>query len=211
MKILNLYAGIGGNRKLWGDEHEITAVEYREDIASVYRHYFPNDTLIVTDAHQYLLDHYKEFDFIWSSIPCQTHSRARFFGHKNSDKVPTQYPDLGLYQEIIFLDNYFDGLYTVENVKPYYNPLIVPTAELGRHLFWANFNIHKTDVQEADINRGTRDEWSRLHGFDLSKFKLESRTDQIYRNCVHPETGLHILNNAMGIQTERDRKQYKIW
>lgn len=24
MKILNLYAGIGGNRKLWGDEHEIT-------------------------------------------------------------------------------------------------------------------------------------------------------------------------------------------
>lgn len=29
MKILNLYAGIGGNRKLWtpnGDEHDITAV-----------------------------------------------------------------------------------------------------------------------------------------------------------------------------------------
>ena len=22
MKILNLYAGIGGNRKLWGDEHD---------------------------------------------------------------------------------------------------------------------------------------------------------------------------------------------
>jgi DNA (cytosine-5)-methyltransferase 1 len=27
MRILNLYAGIGGNRKLWGDDHEITAVE----------------------------------------------------------------------------------------------------------------------------------------------------------------------------------------
>ena len=27
MKILNLYSGIGGNRKLWGDEHEVTAVE----------------------------------------------------------------------------------------------------------------------------------------------------------------------------------------
>ena len=27
MKILNLYAGIGGNRKLWGDEHEVVAVE----------------------------------------------------------------------------------------------------------------------------------------------------------------------------------------
>ena len=27
MRILNLYAGIGGNRKLWGEEHEVTAVE----------------------------------------------------------------------------------------------------------------------------------------------------------------------------------------
>jgi len=25
MKILNLYAGIGGNRKLWGNDHEITS------------------------------------------------------------------------------------------------------------------------------------------------------------------------------------------
>jgi hypothetical protein len=31
MKILNLYAGIGGNRKLWGDEHEIVAVENNKD------------------------------------------------------------------------------------------------------------------------------------------------------------------------------------
>ncbi len=67
MEILNLYAGIGGNRKLWGDEHNVTAVEYREDIADVYRHYAPKDTVIVSDAHQYLLDNYKRFDFIWSS------------------------------------------------------------------------------------------------------------------------------------------------
>lgn len=44
MKILNLYAGIGGNRKLWSDEHEITAVEYKQDIADVYKQLFPNDT-----------------------------------------------------------------------------------------------------------------------------------------------------------------------
>lgn len=35
MKILNLYAGIGGNRKLWGDDHEITAVEIESKIASI--------------------------------------------------------------------------------------------------------------------------------------------------------------------------------
>lgn len=198
MEILNLYSGIGGNRKLWGDEHNITSVEYREDIAAVYRHYFPNDTVIVADAHQYLLDNYKRFDFIWASPPCQTHSRARMWGFRNSDKVETKYPDMKLYQEIIFLDNYFDGLWIVENVKPYYEPLIRPNRELGRHLFWCNFQIKHTEIKEADINRGTRKEWSELHGFDLSNHKLKSRKDQIYRNCVHPETGLHVLNCAVG-------------
>lgn len=198
MNILNLYAGIGGNRKLWGDEHSITAVEIREDIANVYRHYFPGDEVIVSDAHQYLLDHYKEFDFIWSSPPCQTHSRARLWGFKNTGKIQTKYPDMSLYQESIFLDNYFDGLWVVENVKPFYEPLVRPSRELGRHLFWSNFYIKNIPVKEADINKGNRKDWSELHGFDLSGYKIKSRKDQIYRNCVHPETGLHILNCALG-------------
>lgn len=200
MRVLNLYAGIGGNRKLWKD-CEVTAVELREDIGDVYRHYFPDDTLIVGDAHQYLLDNYKSFDFIWSSPPCQTHSRARLWGFRNTGKVETKYPDMKLYQEIIFLDNYYDGLWVVENVKPYYEPLIRPSRELGRHLFWSNFNIRPTQIKEADINRGTRKEWSELHGFDLTDHKLKSRKDQIYRNCVHPETGLHIMNCARNVAT----------
>jgi DNA (cytosine-5)-methyltransferase 1 len=198
MEILNLYSGIGGNRKLWGDEHNITSVEYREDIANVYRHYFPNDKVVVADAHQYLLDHFNEFDFIWASPPCQTHSRARMWGWKNDDRVEKKYPDMKLYQEIIFLENYFEGLWIVENVKPYYEPLIRPRIKLGRHLFWSNFNIKPTKIKEADINRGNRKEYSRLHGFDLTDFKIGSRKDQIYRNCVHPETGLHVLNCADG-------------
>ncbi|MGJ7024975.1 DNA cytosine methyltransferase [Petrimonas sulfuriphila] len=196
MKILNLYAGIGGNRKLWGDEHEITAVEYREDIANVYRHYFPGDTVVVGDAHQYLLDHYPEYDFIWSSPPCQTHSRLRLFGWKNDNRVAKKYPDMKLYQEIIFLQNYFNGQWVVENVTPYYEPLILPTIKLGRHLFWSSFTILKTEVVNSDINRGSAKEWINLHGFDLSNFKINSRKDQIYRNCVHPSTGRHILDCA---------------
>ena len=78
MKILNLYAGIGGNRKLWNDvksDIEVTAVEYDQAIAQAYKDRFPNDIVIVGDALKYLLEHYKEFDFIWVSPPCQTHSR----------------------------------------------------------------------------------------------------------------------------------------
>ena len=75
MKILNLYAGIGGNRKLWSDEHEITSVEYDQGIADIYHDHYPNDTVIVTDAHGYLLEHYSEYDFIWSSPPCPTHRK----------------------------------------------------------------------------------------------------------------------------------------
>jgi DNA (cytosine-5)-methyltransferase 1 len=76
MRILNLYAGIGGNRKLWEDV-DVTAVEWNEEIARVYSDNFPNDKVIVADAHQYLLDHYTEFDFIWASPPCPTHSRTK--------------------------------------------------------------------------------------------------------------------------------------
>ena len=198
MKILNLYAGIGGNRKLWGDEHDITAVEIRKDISEVYKHYFPNDKLIITDAHEYLLRHFDEYDFIWISRPCQTHSRARMWGWKNSDKVEKKYPDLGLYEEIIFLQYYANCLWISENVKPFYDPLIKPSIQIGRHLFWSNFNICPFDeFKEADINRGNRQEWGKLHGFNLSQFKLDTRKDQIYRNCVHPETGRHILNCAL--------------
>ena len=188
VRVLNLYAGIGGNRKLW-EGVEVTEVEYREDIAAVYKDHFPNDNVVVADAHQYLLDNYENFDFIWTSPPCQTHSRARMWGFKNNRKVEKKYPDMKLYQEIIFLKHYFTGKWVVENVNPFYEPLIPPTKEMGRHLFWSNFRISNTEIKEADINRGTRDEWSKLHGFDLSNYKINSRKDQIYRNCVHPEQG----------------------
>lgn len=197
MRILNLYAGIGGNRKLWGAEHEITAVEYREDIAAVYRHYFPGDRMIVTDAHQYLLEHYNEYDFIWSSFPCQSHSRARFWRH--STLKEQKYPDLGLYQEIIFLKHYFKGKWIVENVNPFYEALIKPTAEIGRHFVWANFPMSGSFNQSNRqiITEGTVDVWKEIHGFDLSQFKIETRKDQIYRNCVEPALGLYLLRCSM--------------
>ena len=77
MKVLNLYAGIGGNRRLWQNVH-VTAVEQNADIAKVYYHFFPEDKMIIGDAHEYLLKHFTEYDFIWSSPPCPTHSKINY-------------------------------------------------------------------------------------------------------------------------------------
>ncbi|KKL95901.1 hypothetical protein LCGC14_1849900, partial [marine sediment metagenome] len=53
LKVLNLYAGIGGNRQLWPKECEVTAIENNKEIAKIYQDFFPDDKVIVTDAHQY--------------------------------------------------------------------------------------------------------------------------------------------------------------
>jgi len=123
MKILNLYACLGGNRYKWGDEHEITAVEWDPELAKLYQKRFPKDKVIVADAHQYLLDHYKKFDFIWSSPPCPSHSRINISQYTRENWKP-KYPDMALYQEIIFLDYYYKGKYCIENVIPFYDMLI---------------------------------------------------------------------------------------
>lgn len=173
MKILNLYAGIGGNRKLWGNEHEITAIENVSTIARIYQDHFPNDKVIIADAHHFLLKHYKEFDFIWSSPPCQTHSDIRRMG-VTAGMYESVYPDMNLYQEIILLKNFCKCKWVVENVKPYYKPLIKP-QESGRHCFWANFIISK---------------------IEMPPLKIREIHDKETRNMVNPKLGLHVFNCA---------------
>jgi DNA (cytosine-5)-methyltransferase 1 len=215
MKVLNLYSGIGGNRKLWKD------VEFNEEIAAIYKEYFPGDNVIVADAHEYLLKHYKEFDFIWSSFPCTTHTRM------NVNFSLVRYPDLGLYQEIIFLNTFFKGKFCVENVIPYYGNegLIIPglaAQQFHRHLFWCNFRIRTTDKRNppkqiqniiAQKTKRKRKHYdgdivnikaSQPHfGFDLSRVKLgKARKDAVLRNCVDPEVGEMILDCARGVITK---------
>lgn len=201
MKILNLYAGIGGNRKLLGDEHEITAIEYDQATADFYKEQFPNDIVIVYDAHQYLLENYMNYDFIWASPPCPSHSRINHARTRKPD-----YPDMRLYSEIIFLEQYYKGLYTVENVIPYYEPLI-KAKEVDRHLFWSNFNIINFEpTTKARIRmQGGQVPFEKIFGFDLSKSKIKDKRKAL-RNCVHPETGLHILNCALD-KYERPKTQ----
>lgn len=197
LKVLNLYSGLGGNRKLWKDV-EVTAVELEPRIADVYQRLHPEDTVVVGDAHQYLLDHYDEYDFIWSSPPCQTHSKmAKATRHKHLRR----YPDMSLYQEIIFLQHFFKGKYVVENVVSFYDPLI-PAKRLGRHYYWANFDVgdYEEPVPKDFINLANLEgkkklmDWLDIHYEENIYYGTNHCPAQILRNCVHPNEGLNVFN-----------------
>ena len=196
MKILNLYAGIGGNRKLWKNCN-VTAVELDPQIAACYQKHFPDDEVIVADAHQFLLENYKDFNFIWSSPPCQTHSVINFL-YKNCR--PPRYADMKLYQEIIFLQQFFKGDWVVENVVPYYKPLIEPMAEIERHLFWSNKFFFGNNFQSNNKIRRDRknnEDSAAALGFDAAEIQVKDKR-QVLRNCVLPELGLYVFENIVG-------------
>jgi DNA (cytosine-5)-methyltransferase 1 len=211
MRILNLYACLGGNRYKWDEvtEVEVTAVEWDEELAKLYQERFPNDKVIVADAHQYLLDHYKEFDFIWSSPPCPSHSRINISQYTRESWKP-RYPDFRLYQEVVFLDNFFKGKYVIENVIPYYEPLI-PAQERGRHLYWCNFRLPNvlTDRKNPDLSRTKNlvSALSKFHDYDFRKYKGEQSVQKIARNLVDYEAGKAILETALGIIRKQDERQ----
>jgi len=213
MRILNLYACLGGNRYKWNevkDDIEVTAVEWDKELARLYQERFPNDKVIVTDAHQYLLDHYKEFDFIWSSPPCPSHSRARYWNSSNYEtKTNPIYPDMKLYQEILFLQHYYKGKYVVENVTPYYEPLI-QAKKKGRHLYWTNFNLPNSLNERKFQLCATKNEFSELcdfHDYDFRQYKGEQSKTKIARNLVDYEAGKTIFETLLGIEKQNNTNQ----
>jgi DNA (cytosine-5)-methyltransferase 1 len=210
--ILNLYAGIGGNRQLWGDEPNVTAVEYNETIAEAYQDHYPNDTVVVDDAHEYLLNHFEEFDFIWTSPPCPTHSKMRKNLSMNvENSADPVYPDMNLYQEILLLQGYFDGLWLVENVEPWYEPLIEPQTS-GRHTFWANFAVPDVDVGATiggKLDDYDTQELAEEFGYDFEMLKeypfpSDYPRDKVVRNMVHPKVGKEILEGALSKAQENE-------
>jgi len=193
IKVLNLYAGIGGNRKLW-ENVKVVAVEIEPKIAKIYQDFFPDDEVIVTDAHQFLLENFEDFDFIWSSPPCPSHSRIRNIAAVGCGQNKPIYPDMKLYEEIIFLfqvfhssGTKFKGKFCVENVASYYKPLIKP-QEVGRHYFWANFVITPFKLK-------TRGHMLTNQGLmEIKGFNVNDKT--LLRNATEPQLGLHIFNCA---------------
>jgi len=221
-KILNLYACLGGNRYKWdelSDNIEVTAVEMNEELAKLYQERFPNDKVVIGDAHQYLLDHYKEFDFIWSSPPCPSHSRPRFWNSSNYDTTTEAiYPDMKLYEEILFLKHYFKGSFCVENVIPYYEPLI-EAQKRGRHLYWCNFNLPQNINERKYRISGCKDNPNKnelknlceFHNINLENCSSSQSKLKIARNLVDYEAGKTILATAMNIQLESNSNQLSLF
>ena len=173
--------------------HTVTAIELNPDIASVYKKLYPEDEVIVGDAHKYLEEHYNEFDFIWASPPCQTHSSFRRNICVRYRGTKAVYPDFKLWQEIVFLQEYASCKWVVENVIPFYEPLVVPTVLLQRHYFWSNFDINQRKFKTEKLRSAQIPDLQRIHGIDLTGIKLPNKR-QCLRNCVLPEVGLHVFN-----------------
>ena len=219
MKVLNLYACLGGNRYKWnqvaeekGIEIEVTAVELDPEAARLYQERFPNDKVIVADAHQYLLENFKQFDFIWSSPPCPSHSKVRIT-QKTRENFKFLYPDFKLYEEIIFLDNFFNGKYVVENVTPYYEPLVAGQKR-GRHLYWTNFTLpmYLKERKLDGILTNMKDEisvLSKFHDYDFRKYKGTQRLDKMARNLVDYEAGRTIFEVALGVYNQNKNTNQK--
>lgn len=213
IKVLNLYGCLGGNRYKWDELEtslEITCVELDPFLCELYQERFPNDIVINTDAHEYLRSNYNKYDIIWSSPPCPSHSIARY-GNKKIDYI---YPDMSLYQQNVLLESLFKGTWVIENVIPYYKPLI-PYHKVGRHAFWSNIYI-PGNIQYRKPSfkfMKTNDEISKLsefHDFDLYQYKGKQRKDKIGRNLVDYVLGKSIFQLLLKDYKTRNLKQPKL-
>ena len=163
----------------------------------------PQDKVILGDAHEYLRKHIDEFDFIWSSPPCPTHSNLQTMIISNTNNIV--YPEMGLYQEIIILKRWFKGKFIVENVRPYYPPLIEPDARIHRHIYWSNFRIGNFNVDDSRRHEHIKS-GDTIYGYNLSNTDIEDKAKTL-RNMVDPSLGNYILNCARNIITKQNVNQ----
>ena len=137
-----------------------------------------------------------------------------------------------LYEEIIMLETVakgenprFKGKYVVENVIPYYEPLI-PAKKRGRHLYWTNFNLpnvlsdRKSPNMAAQkegrelykkLNKKVFDVFCEYHDYDFKKYKGKQDVKKMSRNLVDYEAGKTILETAVGIVRKENVNQLEIF
>jgi DNA (cytosine-5)-methyltransferase 1 len=99
-----------------------------------------------------------------------------------------------LFEEVVFLANWAECSYVVENVIPYYEQMIPGSQKIARHLYWANFTIPEyADQREENLRSIQIPQLQEMHGIYLDRFALSNKR-QVLRNCVSPAVGRHILD-----------------
>lgn len=194
LKILNLYSGIGGNRKQW-EGHSIVAVENDLRIADCYLDNFPDDEMVIQDVIEFIEENdLSRFDFIWASPPCLTHSQWNMV---NGPKVPRVTDIYGL---ILFFNHTRQDPWIIENVNPWYKTLIPNDFQVGRHYFWSNFSMPSKLFGPSKMNFKSFRQLSVEYGLNVQKIEklTKLRRRQIVRNCVHPDIGKYIFQNLTG-------------
>jgi DNA (cytosine-5)-methyltransferase 1 len=118
-----------------------------------------------------------------------------------------------LYQEILFLQNYFKGKYCVENVIPFYEPLIV-AKKRGRHLYWCNFNLPNIlSERKVQISAGSQEvnKLCKFHEYDFREYNGNQPINKIARNLVDYEAGRTILETVLGIYKSNNINQLELF
>lgn len=202
MRVLNAYAGIGGNRHLWPEEWQVTAVELDERIAAEYARRYPRDTVLVEDAHRHVLDRAGEYDAVWTSPPCPSHSRmARSVAARTGRDLN---PDPRLWAEIRHLRATVQ-LYVVENVHTYYAPPILPDLVTQRHYYWASevpmMLTPEVPARWHAHKKGT-EEYAEAYGVPPIPPGVVRDRRGVLRNAVLPREGLMVAMAAFRSRVE---------
>ena len=111
------------------------------------------------------------------------------------------------------MDNFFNGKYCVENVIPFYKPLI-PAKKRHRHLFWTNFNlpIVLSNRSLKIVQKGKEMErLIKFHDYNFRKYKGEQFIYKIGRNLVDYEAGKNILYTALGVVLKKEDNQKELF
>ena len=105
-----------------------------------------------------------------------------------------------------------NGKFCVENVTPYYEPLI-PGVKIGRHIYWTNFNLSGIAERKAPKNMieyGSVDVLSEFHNYDFRQYKGEQGLKKIARNLVDYKVGKDIFSKAFNCKIEDSSEQISL-
>lgn len=196
IRVLNAYAGIGGNRHLWPAHWAVTAVEWDPKVAAEYSRRYPADTVIVGDAHAAVMETAGDYDAVWSSPPCPTHSRLALV-NVSRHGIPLA-PDPRLWLEVEHLSS-SKIAYVVENVHTYYVPPVAPDLVSARHYYWASdVPLMLTPLASSGQLRPdtTMAQFARLFGLPPLRHGAVSDARKAMRNAVDPIEGLEVASAA---------------